>query len=127
MALDTSNEPLQTISNYDLVEKIAEGGMGTVYKARQRVTGETVAFKIIPAHLTSNPVLLKRFEQEFKAAKTLDHPNIIRALDYGVHEKLPYLVMEFIDGESLGQRILRDGTIPEADILVELAKFEAGK
>jgi serine/threonine protein kinase len=126
MVLDTSKAPMQTIGNYDLMEKIAEGGMGTVYKARQRSTGEVVAFKIIPAHLTSNPVLLKRFEQEFKAAKSLDHPNIIRALDYGVHEKLPYLVMEFIDGESLGQRLTRDGTIAEAEAIKIIAGAAQG-
>ena len=104
-----TNAVSQFIGNYDLLEKIAEGGMGAVYKARHRETGEIVAIKIMPPHMASNPVLLKRFEQEFRAASRLDHPNIVRALDYGDTGDAPYLVMEFVDGESLGQKIERDG------------------
>src|SRR5262249_4924216 len=108
MALDTTRPVLQSVGNYDLIEKIAEGGMGTVYKARQRDSGATVAIKIVPPHMASNPVLLKRFEQEFRAAKLLDHPNIVRALDFGTHGSSPYLVMELVEGESLGQRLERE-------------------
>jgi serine/threonine protein kinase len=126
MALDTSKALMQSIGDYDLVEKIAEGGMGTVYKAIRRSSGEVVAFKIIPNHLTSNPILLKRFEQEFKAAKSLDHPNIIRALDYGVHENSPFLVMEFIDGETVGQRIGREVCIPETEAIKIIAGAAQG-
>src|SRR5262249_49169318 len=82
----SSNNPsavLKTIGNYDLLEKVAEGGMGAIYKARQRLTGQIVAVKIMPPHMANNPVLLKRFEQEFRAASRLDHPNVVRALDYG--------------------------------------------
>ena len=82
MALDTSKPVLQTVGNYDLLEKVAEGGMGSVYRARHRDTGQIVAIKIMPPHMANNPVLLKRFEQEFRAASLLDHPNIVRALDY---------------------------------------------
>src|SRR5689334_4259829 len=80
MALDTSKPAMQTIGNYDLLEKIAEGGMGTVYKGRNRQTNQIVAVKIVPPNMANNAVFLKRFEQEFKAASKLDHPNIIRAL-----------------------------------------------
>ncbi len=84
MALETSKEPiLESIGNYDLLEKIAEGGMGAIYRGRHRHTGQVVAIKIMPAHMAHNAVLLKRFEQEFRAASRLDHPNIVRALDYG--------------------------------------------
>src|SRR2546423_6100190 len=100
MGLDTSKGSLlQAIGNYDLLEKIAEGGMGAIYKAKHRGTGLVVAIKVMPAHMASNPVLLKRFEQEFRAASRLDHPNIVRALDYGDTGATPYLVMEFVDGE----------------------------
>ena len=82
MGPDTSKPPLQSVGNYDLLDKIAEGGMGGVFRGRQRDSGLVVAVKIMPAHMAQNPILLKRFEQEFRAASRLDHPNIVRALDF---------------------------------------------
>jgi serine/threonine protein kinase len=113
---------LQTVGSYDLVGKIADGGMGTVYRARQRLTGQVVAIKIVSAHLTRNTVLMKRFEKEYHAAKALDHPNIVKALDYGTHDGSPYLVMEFVEGESLGQKIERQGRMPEAEAIPLIAQ-----
>jgi eukaryotic-like serine/threonine-protein kinase len=126
MGLDVSKATMQTVGNYDLLEKIAEGGMGAVWKGRHRTTGETVAVKIMPAHMASNATLLKRFEQEFRAASRLDHPNIVRALDYGEAGDMPYLVMEFVHGESLGQRIEREGRIPEAEAIRLIAQIAQG-
>jgi serine/threonine protein kinase len=117
---------LQSVGNYDLVEKIAEGGMGAIYRGRDRTTGQPVAVKIMPAHMAANPVLLKRFEQEFKVASRLDHPNIVRALDFGEAGNMPYLVMEYVDGESLGQRIERDGKIPEVEAIRIIAQVAQG-
>ncbi len=122
MGLDTSKATMQSIGNYDLLEKIAEGGMGAIYKGRHRDGGQIVAIKIMPAHMASNPILLKRFEQEFRAASRLNHPNIVRALDYGNTSDTPYLVMEFIDGESLGQKIERNGRMSEADAIKIIAQ-----
>ena len=126
MALDTSKPVLQTVGNYDLLEKVAEGGMGSVYRARHRDTGQIVAIKIMPPHMANNPVLLKRFEQEFRAASLLDHPNIVRALDYCDQASAPYLVMEFVEGESLGQKIERDGRMPEAESIRIVAQVAQG-
>lgn len=110
-----ASEPIpKTVGKYEVVEKIAEGGMGTVYKGRD-AAGQIVAIKVVAPHMTSNQVLLKRFENEFKAASKLDHPNIIRALDYGMYGDRPFLVMEYVQGESLGDRIEREGRMNEAD------------
>jgi serine/threonine protein kinase len=119
MALHTSKSKSvpKTVGDYQIVEKIAEGGMGTVYKARHRETGQVVAIKMVSSDMLSNAVLLKRFENEFRAASRLDHPNIVRALDFGTAAGRPYLVMEFVDGESLGQKLERDGRLPEAESL----------
>jgi eukaryotic-like serine/threonine-protein kinase len=126
MELDVSKAAMQTVGNYDLLEKIAEGGMGAIWKGRHRTTGETVAVKIMPAHMANNATLLKRFEQEFRSASRLDHPNIVRALDYGEAGDIPYLVMEFVQGESLGQRIDREGRIPEAEAIRIIAQVAQG-
>src|SRR6476620_4522782 len=95
MGPEATNPVLQTVGNYDLLERIAEGGMGTVYKARDRASGEIVAIKIVPAQVTRNSIMMKRFEQEYNVARQLDHPNIVRALDFGFHGASPFLVMEF--------------------------------
>jgi eukaryotic-like serine/threonine-protein kinase len=126
MGLDVSKAAMQSVGNYDLLEKIAEGGMGAIWKGRHRTTGETVAVKIMPAHMVSNSTLLKRFEQEFRAASRLDHPNVVRALDYGDSDGKPYLVMEFVQGESLGQRIEREGRMPEAEAIRIIAQVAQG-
>ncbi len=114
MISDTSDTPTQ-LGNYDVLAKIAEGGMGTVYKARHRFTGEVVAVKVISPGTNRSPVILQRFEQEFRAAKVLDHPNVVRAIEYCGSGPHPFLVMEFVDGESIGQRVEREGAIPEAE------------
>ncbi len=114
MALETSDHPTQ-LGNYEILSRIAEGGMGTVYKAKHRGTGDIVAIKVIAQGTTRNPVILQRFEREFVAAKVLDHPNVVRAIEYCGIGPHPFLVMEFVDGESLGQRVERAGPIPEAE------------
>jgi serine/threonine protein kinase len=125
-AVDTSKPILQMVGDYDLLEKIAEGGMGSVYKARQRSTGLTVAMKIVSPNMALNPVLLKRFEQEFRAASTLNHPNIVRALDFGTNGTSPYLVMEFVEGESLGARLERERRLGEKVAIRIIAKVARG-
>jgi serine/threonine protein kinase len=113
-----STEPslaLQQLGSYDLLAKIAEGGMGAVYKGRHRDTGRLVAIKVIPADTARSPLHLRRFEQEFKAASLIDHPNVVKALDYCGTGPTPFLVMEFVEGESLGERVERDGPLPEAE------------
>jgi len=107
------------IGNYEIVEKIAEGGMGAVYKGRHRTTGAIVAIKVVPQETARNPLLLKRFEQEFKAASLIDHPNVVKAIEYCGSVPNPFLVMEFVDGESLGEKVDREGAIPE-DLAVHL-------
>jgi serine/threonine protein kinase len=125
MAQETPRPILQSVGNYDLIEKVAEGGMGTVYRGRHRETGQIVAVKVVAPHLVGNQVLLKRFEQEYNAARQLDHPNIVRALEFDNTSSTPYMVMEFVEGESLGQKLERDGKLPEAEakrLIIQVAQ-----
>jgi len=114
MAVAT-DKSLPAVGNYDLIEKIADGGMGTVYKARHKETAQVVAVKVLPPHLAKNPVLAKRFAQEYNAAKAINHPNIVQALEFGPDGD--YLVMEFVDGESLGQRLEREKRLDATEAL----------
>jgi eukaryotic-like serine/threonine-protein kinase len=126
MGLDTLKGAMQSVGHYDLLEKIAEGGMGAIYKGRDQRSGLIVAIKIMPPHMAANPTLLKRFEQEFKAASKLDHPNIVRAIEYGDAGSTPFLAMEFVDGESLGQRLDREKRMSETDAIRIIAQVAQG-
>lgn len=127
MALDArKSTPIHSIGSYDILAKIAEGGMGTVYKGQHRESGQVVAIKIVPPHAAKNPTLLKRFEREFAAARALNHDNIVRAIEFDGDCPTPFLVMEFVDGESLGQRIERGGRLPEQEAVLLIAQVAKG-
>jgi eukaryotic-like serine/threonine-protein kinase len=104
---------------YEVLEPLASGGMGAVWRARHVELDVDVALKVISAEATS-PGLLKRFKREAQAAARLRSPNIVRVLDYGDHQGQPYLTMELLTGEDLAARLARQGKLePEAclDIL----------
>jgi serine/threonine protein kinase len=126
MARDAVGTSRQVLGNYELLAKVGEGGLGTVYKARHRQTGQIVAVKTLPAALANNPIVQKRLQQEFRAARLLDHPNIVRALDYDDTGTVQFLVMEFVEGESLGERLDRRGRIPEEEAIRLIAQVCAG-
>ncbi|HEV3205093.1 MAG TPA: serine/threonine-protein kinase [Gemmataceae bacterium] len=117
MALETSEPAFEVVGDYELIEKIAEGGMGTVHKGRHRVSGDIVAIKLVALHMANNPTYLQRFEKEYQTARSLDHPNIVRAMELGTGGGRHYLVMEFVQGESVGQMLERVGKLPEAEAI----------
>ena len=99
---------------------------GRSTRPRTVFTGEIVAVKVIAATTAKNPILLKRFKQEFRAAEQLDHPNVVQAIEYCGTGPQPFLVMEFVDGESLGQRMERIGAFDEADAVRLIAQVCEG-
>jgi serine/threonine protein kinase len=103
------------IDRYDFTELVGEGGMGSVYRARDRQSGDTVAVKVLNVKLDENPVLRSRFIQEFRAAAKLEHPNIVRAIDLGTVNGVSYLVTEFVDGIDLGRLIEKRGKLSEVE------------
>jgi serine/threonine protein kinase len=107
----------ETLGNYELLAQVGEGGAGKVYKARDRATGQLVAVKVLGPEMAARPVILQRFRQEFQSASALQHPNLVRALAFGIDKGRPYLVMEYVDGESLGERVERGGRLPEEEAL----------
>jgi serine/threonine protein kinase len=126
MPPEPSKGPLKTIGPYVDLQLIAEGGMGAVYKARHSETNAVVALKIVPPATARNEVLMHRFKLEFEAAKSLDIPNIVKAIEYCADPPTPYLVMEYVDGMSLGQRIDRFGPMKEDDAIRIVAQIAQG-
>jgi eukaryotic-like serine/threonine-protein kinase len=96
---------------YEIAATLGAGGMGEVYRAKDTRLGREVAIKVLPAHFSSDPVRRQRFEREAKTISGLNHPNICVLHDVGHQDGVDYLVMEYIDGETLGKRLER-GPLP---------------
>ncbi len=90
---------------YSILEKLGEGGMAVVFKAHDLVLERDVALKFLPEGLTTNPMALRFFEREAKAAAGLAHPNIVTVYDYGVLDQRPFICMELIEGESMDKHL----------------------
>src|SRR6185369_9678917 len=95
--------PLTTgtrLGTYEILAPIGAGGMGEVYRARDRKLDRDVAVKVLPAQLTSNPDALARFEREAKAVAALSHPNILSIFDFGTNQSdgVSYAVTELLEG-----------------------------
>ncbi|KAA3615171.1 MAG: hypothetical protein DWQ01_00155 [Planctomycetota bacterium] len=97
--------------DYVLLEEVARGGMGVVYRAEQKSLGRIVALKMILAGRLATPDQVERFQAEARAAAQLRHPNIVRILDVGCEKGQHFFTMEFIDGQPLSAR-LKDGPVP---------------
>src|SRR5215831_1587392 len=96
---------------YEIVAPVGAGGMGEVYKARDTRLDRTVAIKILSPLLAADPVFRERFDREARTISSLDHPNICVVYDVGRDARTDYLVMQFLDGETLADRLTR-GPLP---------------
>src|SRR4026209_1150669 len=90
---------------YEILAPIGAGGMGEVYRARDTRLDRVVAIKVLPEHLSSNPQLRERLEREAKAISRLSHPHICSLYDIGHQDGVDFLMMEYLEGETLAHRI----------------------
>jgi eukaryotic-like serine/threonine-protein kinase len=96
---------------YEVIDSVGAGGMGEVYRANDSRLNRTVAIKVLPESFVEDAGRLKRFEQEARSIAALNHPNILSVFDIGVTDNFPYVVLEFLDGKTLRDR-LNEGPIP---------------
>jgi serine/threonine protein kinase len=99
----------QSLSHYQILSRLGEGGMGVVYKARDQHLDRFVAIKVLPPELMADPDRKRRFAQEARAASALNHPNIITIHDIASDNGTDFIVMEYVQGKTLGQVIPRRG------------------
>ena len=99
-------------NRYEILEKIGEGGMATVYKARCNILKRYVAVKVLRDEFITDEEFIKRFNTEAQAAASLTHPNIVSIFDVGHEENIYYIVMELVQGKTLKEIINEDGVLP---------------
>lgn len=103
--------PGMRVGQYEILNKIGAGGMGEVYRVRDLQLGREAAIKVLTPEATQSEDRVKRFFAEARATSALNHPNILTVYGIGEHEGKPYLVMEFVDGQTL-RALLRSGALP---------------
>src|SRR5262249_51959281 len=101
---------------YEIQSQVGAGGMGEVYRARDTRLDRTVAVKILPQRLADTAEVRERFDREARAISCLNHPNICHLYDVGKQDSVSYLVMEYLQGETLADR-LRKGPLPVEQVL----------
>ena len=109
-------QPGKRLGPYEIVSPLGAGGMGEVYRGRDTRLERDVAIKVLPQHLASNPQFKQRFEREARTISSLNHPHICTLHDIGRADGIDYLVMEYLEGETLARR-LEKGALPTAQVL----------
>jgi serine/threonine protein kinase/Tol biopolymer transport system component len=108
--------PGKKLGPYEIQAPLGAGGMGEVYRARDTRLERTVAIKVLPEHLSSNPDAKQRFEREARAISSLNHPHICALYDVGTQDGVDFLVMEYLEGQTLADR-LQKGALPIEQVL----------
>lgn len=102
---------------YELSGVLGVGGMGTVYRARDRELDEMVALKVLRRELVAQPGMVERFRREVKLARRVTHRNVARVFDIGEHQGEKFITMELVEGESLGARLARESRLPIGEVV----------
>ncbi|MDR3633474.1 MAG: protein kinase [Isosphaeraceae bacterium] len=121
-----AEKPELRIGSYRVTEQLGSGGMSSVFRAVHDETGHEVAVKVLPRSLAKNPALLQRFLREANTAEALEHPNIVSIFDRGVDKGRHYLVLEFVPGGDLHDRVKNQGPLPIPEAIRVVKEVASG-
>ena len=121
----SSLQPGASLGPYEIVGILGAGGMGEVYRARDRRLDRDVAVKVLPEAMSLDAERLRRFEKEARATGALDHPNVLAIHDVGVHDGIPYLVEELLEGTTL-RELLATGPLPPSKAIEYAVQIAGG-
>jgi len=113
------------VGKYVILDRLGSGAMGRVYRAHHQLMGRVVALKIIAPEIAASEKVIARFQREMRLVGRLDHPNVVRAFDADKANGLLYIVMEYVNGQSLGQR-LKQGPLPAVEAVTYAAQAALG-
>jgi serine/threonine-protein kinase len=122
---ETDNLVGQTFGQYEIGQQLGQGGMATVYLARQKSIGRTVAIKVMPRYFLHEPSFLQRFEREVKVIAELQHPRVLPVYDYGQINDRPFIVMAYMPGGTLADRI-KKGPLPLDEVVRLVGQIAEG-
>ncbi|MCK6458041.1 MAG: serine/threonine protein kinase [Phycisphaerae bacterium] len=114
---DSMTRPAQQIPGFQIIQRVGAGAMATVYKAKQISLDRVVAIKVLPKRLSENREFVDRFYKEGRAAAKLNHNNIVQAIDVGEHAGFHYFVMEFIDGKTVYDDLVKNKLYAEREAI----------
>jgi len=114
------------IGRYALLDRIGQGALGRVFKARHRLMERVVALKVLSHDGSLSERSVSRFFREMKIVARLDHPNVVRAIDADVHEGWPYIIMEYLEGDDLERHYARRGPLPPNEVIGYMAQAARG-
>jgi serine/threonine-protein kinase len=116
----TGTKRYKRVGDYDIVSKLGQGAMGSVYLAKNVVNEQLVALKILPPDMAKDEELLQRFKREARATQRISHPNIVSAVEVGMFDKFHYIAMEYVDGPDLETQLKRSGKF-KTEVLLRVA------
>lgn len=112
-------------AGYEIIEEVAQGGMGIIYRAQKQATGQIVALKVLGEACRTSDEAKKRFAREAQTLSRLKHPNIVSIIDIGIENEVPYFSMEFVDGQSL-ENFVGDNLLPIDKVVDIILKVSRG-
>ncbi|MBN1427580.1 MAG: serine/threonine protein kinase [Anaerolineae bacterium] len=115
-----------TLGPYQILDEIGRGGMADVYRAIQPSIGREVAIKILPAYFLQDRIFVERFTREVQVIASLQHPHILPVYDFGEEDGLPYIVMAYMTGGTLAERIRREGGLPLGEVVRLVEQIASG-
>ncbi|MBI5783099.1 MAG: protein kinase [Gammaproteobacteria bacterium] len=113
-------------SRYEILDSLGEGGMGLVYRVRDRETNEILALKLLRPEIARDPAMMERFKDEIRLARRITHKNVCRIYDFNRVDNLVYITMEFVDGESLRAYLKRAGKLSPERVIDLARQIAAG-